>query len=277
MIHLKSEPEIEKLRRSGDLVSRTLAAVAAHIRPGVSTRALDQVAEDFIRKHGARPAFKGYRVGANVFPASICTSINQTVVHGIPGDETLEEGDIVSVDCGVVLDGFYGDSAYTFAVGEIGDETRRLLRVTYDALVAGIREAVAGNRVGDIGSAVSSKCGSAGFGVVYDLVGHGIGRSLHEAPQVPNVGRRGTGKRLSEGLSICIEPMVNAGTAEVFTRPDGWTVDTADNKPSAHYEHMVLVKKEQAEVLTTFAYIEQVVSPPYAAADAQSEATTADV
>jgi methionyl aminopeptidase len=183
----------------------------------------------------------------------------------------------VSIDCGVVLDGFFGDSAYTFAVGAISDETRRLLHVTYEALVDGIGQAVAGNRVGDIGFAVSHRCEAAGFGVVYDLVGHGIGRSLHEAPQVPNVGRRGTGKRLSEGLTICIEPMVNGGTAEVITRPDGWTVDTADGKPSAHYEHMVLVKKGEAEVLTTFAYIEQVVSPPYIVADAPTEAATAHV
>lgn len=277
MIHLKTEREIEKLRRSGDLVSQTLAEVAGQVRPGVSTRSLDQVAEAFIRKHGASPAFKGYRVGANVFPASICTSVNKAVVHGIPGETVLEEGDIVSIDCGVVLDGFYGDSAYTFAVGEISDETRRLLNVTYEALVDGIGQAVAGNRVGDIGYAVSHRCESAGFGVVYDLVGHGIGRSLHEAPQVPNVGRRGTGKRLSENLTICIEPMVNGGTAEVITRPDGWTVDTADGKPSAHYEHMVLVKKGEAEVLTTFAYIEQVVSPPYIVADAPTEAATAHV
>lgn len=277
MIHLKTEHEIEKLRRSGDLVSQTLAEVAGHIRPGVTTGALDQVAEQFIRKHGARPAFKGYRVGANVFPASICTSVNQTVVHGIPGDVVLEEGDIVSIDCGVVLDGYYGDSAYTFAVGQISDEVRRLLRVTHDALRDGIGEAVAGNRVGDIGFAVSRGCREAGFGVVYDLVGHGIGRSLHEAPQVPNVGRRGTGKRLGEGLTICIEPMVNAGTADVVTRPDGWTVDTVDGLPSAHYEHMVVVRKGHSEVLTTFAYIEHVVSPPYVAADTKSEAATADV
>lgn len=263
MIQLKSNQEIERLRCCADLVAKTLAEVGTHIRPGVTTRSLDSVAETFIRDHGAVPAFKGYKVGANTFPASICASVNSTVVHGIPDDSELQEGDVISVDCGVVLDEFVGDSAYTFAVGEIDDETRRLLTATYEALMCGVQQAVAGKRIGDIGHAVFARCAEDDFGVVYDLIGHGIGRDLHEPPQVPNYGQQGRGKKLKQGLTVCIEPMVNAGSPEVGTRPDGWTVVTADGSVSAHYEHMVAVRKGKPDVLTTFSYIEDVIDAPY--------------
>lgn len=263
MIHLKSQREIDLLRQSADLVARTLAEVGRHIRPGVTTAELDAVGEAYIQKHGATPAFKGYRVGQVVFPASLCISINDVVVHGIPDARRLEEGDLVTVDCGVLLNGYYGDSAYTFAVGKLSPENARLCRVTYDALYAGVAHAVVGNRIGDISESVQTYCESRGYGVVRDLVGHGIGRHLHEDPQVPNYGRRGTGKRLKEGMTMCIEPMINRGTWEVVTEDDGWTVRTEDGLPSAHYEHMVVVRPGEAEILSTFSYIEDVVEPPY--------------
>ena len=257
MIHLKNDREIERLRTSADLVGRTLGAVASALKPGVSTLELDAIAETFIRDHGATPAFKGYKVGREVFPATLCTSVNDEVVHGIPDNTVLEEGDIVSVDCGVLLDGFYGDSAFTFAVGTIADETQQLLATTYDSLMRAVGQATTGKRLGDIGSAVQELCEERGYGVVKDLVGHGIGRSLHEDPQVPNYGRAGSGRKLKTGLVICIEPMINLGTAYVRTEGDGWTVKTADRMPSAHYEHMVVVRPGEAEVLTTFQYIEE--------------------
>ncbi len=263
MIHLKSRREIDRLRASADLVGRTLAEVARHIEPGVTTRKLDQVAETFILKHDAEPAFKGYQVGQMVFPNTLCTSVNDVVVHGIPNDEPLTEGMLVSIDCGVLLDGYYGDSAYTFAVGDLSDEHRALCKATYAALYEGIAVSVAGRRVGDISYAVQSYCEQRGYGVVRDLVGHGIGMSLHEDPQVPNVGRQGTGRKLREGLTICVEPMINLGTPDVATDADGWTVRTADAEPSAHYEHMVVVRRGEAEILSTFAYIEDVVDAPY--------------
>jgi methionyl aminopeptidase len=263
MIQLKSDQEIELLRRSADLVARTLAEVGTHVKPGVTTLLLDSIAETFIRDHGAKPAFKGYQIGKNVFPASICASINSTVVHGIPDQTELKEGDIIAIDCGVVLDGFVGDSAYTFAVGEIDGRTHTLLKATYEALMLGVKQAVSGKRIGDIGHAVSTRCAQDGFGVVYDLVGHGIGRSLHEPPQVPNFGQQGRGKKLKAGLTICIEPMVNAGSPEVGTQTDGWTVKTADGSASAHYEHMVAVRKGPPDILTTFEYIEKAVPAPY--------------
>lgn len=265
MIHLKNDRDIEGLRAAADLVARTLGEVARHVSPGATTRSLDEVAETFIRDNGAIPAFKGYGPSSNPFPATLCTSVNDVVVHGIPDDRPLEEGDLVSVDCGVVLDGYVGDSAYTFAVGGLSDDSARLCTVTYDALLRGVSAALIGNRIGDIGSAVQTRCEGAGFGVVRDLVGHGIGRSLHEEPSVPNFGRRGAGRRLKDGLTICIEPMVNAGTSEVSTDDDGWTVRAADGTASAHYEHMVAVRRGGTEVLTTFRYIEDVLGvPPYA-------------
>jgi methionyl aminopeptidase len=264
MVHLKSASEIESLRVSADLVGRTLAEVARHIAVGVTTLELDRVAEDFVRSQGAEPAFKGYRVGSNVFPATLCTSVNDHVVHGIPDDRPLEDGDLVSVDCGVVLNGFYGDSAYTFAVGTISEEKAELCRVTYQSLQDAVQVAVVGGRLGDIGHAVESRCQSAGFGVVRDLVGHGIGHSLHEEPSVPNYGRQGSGRKLRDGLVICIEPMVNTGTERVKTESDGWTVRAADGSPSAHYEHMVAIRRGAPDVLTTFEHIEAVLdTPPY--------------
>lgn len=263
MIHLKSQREIDRLKASADLVGRTLAEVARRIEPGVTTQELDQVAEAFIVEHDAEPAFKGYQVGQMVFPNTLCTSVNDVVVHGIPNGEPLQDGDLVSIDCGVLLDGYYGDSAYTFAVGTLSDENRALCEATYGALYEGIGQAVAGRRVGDISYAVQRYCEQRGYGVVRDLVGHGIGRSLHEDPQVPNFGRQGTGRKLREGLTICIEPMINRGTHDVATEADGWTVRTGDSAPSAHYEHMIVVRRGQAEILSTFDYIEDVVDAPY--------------
>ncbi len=263
MIHLKSQREIELLRESAHLVGRTLAEVGRRIRPGVTTGELDRVGEEYIRRHGASPAFKGYKVGRLVFPASLCISVNDVVVHGIPGAYRLQEGDLVTVDCGVLLNGYYGDSAFTFAVGQLAPENARLCRVTYESLYEGIARAVTGGRIGDIAHAVQSYCESRGYGVVRDLVGHGIGRSLHEDPQVPNYGQQGAGRKLKENLTICIEPMINRGTFEVTTDDDGWTVRTEDGLPSAHYEHMVVVRGGEAEILSTFEYIEEVVEVPY--------------
>lgn len=266
MIHLKSDREIEMLRASADLVGRTLAEVARLVEPGVTTNDLDQVAEEFVRDHGAKPAFKGYRIGnLPPFPGTLCISLNDVVVHGFPGEYRLEDGDILSVDCGVKLNGYFGDYAYTFAVGEISEEAAALCRVTYESLEKGVEQAVAGRRIGDISHAVQSYCEDRGYGVVRDLVGHGIGKQMHEDPQVPNVGRQGTGRKLREGLTICIEPMINAGTGAVSVDEDGWTVRTADGRPSAHYEHMVAVRKGRAEVLSTYEYIEEIIEAPYRA------------
>jgi len=263
MIHLKSQSEIDQMRECGHLVGRTLAEVGKHVEPGTTLAELDAIAEDYIRTHGAEPAFKGYKVGSNVFPASLCTSVNDVVVHGIPGDYALQDGDLVSVDCGVKKDGYYGDTAFTFAAGTLSDEDAALCRVTYEALQLGIEQAVAGNRVGDIGHAVQTHCEQYGYGVVRDLVGHGIGRDMHEDPQVPNFGSSGSGRRLKRGLTICIEPMINRGTAEVDAEDDGWTIRTQDRLPSAHYELTVAVRDGEAELLSTFEYIEDVVQPPY--------------
>jgi methionyl aminopeptidase len=262
-ITLKNETEIEALRAAGQLVSQAIAEVAPLVRPGVTSGHLDQVAESFIRDHGAEPAFKGYTVGRAVYPATLCVSVDDVVVHGIPGNEELREGQIVTIDCGVILDGFYGDSAYTFAVGEISDELRELCATTYEALNLAVAAAVPGGRIGDISAAVQKHCEAKGYGVVRDLVGHGIGRSLHEAPQVPNFGRSGVGRKLKPGLTMCIEPMVNLGTPDVETDDDMWTIRTADGKASAHYEHMVAITSGQADVLTTFEFIEEQVQAPY--------------
>jgi methionyl aminopeptidase len=264
MVHLKSQREIDLMKASADLVGRTLAEVARYIEPGVTTAMLDRVAEEFVRSHGAEPAFKGYRVGQlPPFPGTLCVSVNDVVVHGIPNGYALRNGDLLSVDCGVKLNGYYGDSAYTFAVGDLADEDARLCQVTYEALHEGIARAVHGNRVGDVSFAVQTYCETRGYGVVRDLVGHGIGRKLHEEPQVPNFGRRGTGRKLKPGTTICIEPMINQGTHAVTTDADGWTIRTADRAPSAHYEHMIVVRRGQPEVLSTFSYIEDVIEAPY--------------
>jgi methionyl aminopeptidase len=255
MIYIKTDAEVELLRASNMLVSRTLAEVAGHIRAGVTTLELDTIAETFIRDHNALPAFKGYAG----FPNTLCTSVNDEVVHGIPSAYALKDGDIISVDCGVILDGYYGDSAFTFAVGEVRPEVLRLLEYTRAALDAGVKEAVAGNRLGDISHAVQSKAESGGYSVVRTLVGHGIGKHLHEGPEVPNFGKRGTGARLERNLVICIEPMINMGTKNTSVQSDGWTVRTGDGKPSAHFEYAVAVREGKADLLTTFEFIEEVL------------------
>lgn len=256
MIYIKTDEEVELLRQSNQLVSQTLAELARHIRPGVTTLHLDGIAETFIRDHGALPGFKGYAG----YPNTLCTSVNDKVVHGIPSDYTLKEGDIISVDCGVILNGFYGDSAYTFPVGEVSPGIMRLLEFTRASLEAGVQEAVAGNRVGDISHAVQKKAESGGYSVVRTLVGHGIGKNLHEGPEVPNFGKRGSGTRLEKNLVICIEPMINMGTRNTKVAADGWTVSTGDGKPSAHYEYAVAVREGKADQLTTFEYIEEVLT-----------------
>ena len=255
MLYCKTDEEVGYLKESALLVSRVLAEIAKLIRPGVSTIYLDKIAEEFIRDNGAVPGFKGY----NGFPATLCTSVNEVVVHGIPSDYQLKEGDIISVDCGVILNGWYGDSAYTFGVGEIGEDKKRLLEYTKESLEEGVKKAIAGNRIGDISNAVQSKAESGGYSVVRELIGHGIGKKLHERPNVPNFGKKGSGPKLKKGLVICIEPMINVGRKETLQMRDGWTVKTADSKPSAHYEYVVAVDKGKANVLTTFEYIEEVL------------------
>ena len=254
-VYYKTREEIEQQRESSLLVGKTLAEVAKLIEPGVTTLQLDKVAEEFIRDNNAEPGFKGY----GGFPNSLCTSVNDEVVHGIPSDRPLESGDIVSVDCGVLLNGFYGDVAYTFPVGEVSEEVRNLLEVTKESLMKAIEIAIEGNRIGDIGYAVQSHAESHGYGVVRELVGHGLGRELHEAPEVPNYGRQGNGMKLKEGLVIAIEPMINLGKRRVKQSLDGWTIKTADGKPSAHYEHNLAIGKEKAEVLSTYEFIEEVL------------------
>jgi methionyl aminopeptidase len=254
-IQYKNLEEIEKIRESDLLVSKTLAEVAKIIGEGVKTIQLNKLAEEFIRDHGGIPAFLNY----NGFPYSLCISLNDQVVHGFPGEYVIKDGDIVSVDCGVVLDGFVGDSAYTFPIGNVDPETLRLLKVTKECLYLAIDKAVVGMRVGDVGYAVQEHAEKNGFGVVKELVGHGVGFKLHEKPEVPNYGRRGSGIKLEEGMVIAIEPMINGGKAGVKFWDDGWTVSTIDNKPSAHYEHSVAVKKGKADILSTFEYIDEVL------------------
>lgn len=255
MFLAKTDEEVELLRLNNDLVSRTLAEVAKHIKPGVTTQKLDSIAEEFIRAHGAVPGFLGY----NGYPATLCISVNDAVVHGIPSSYELHEGDIVSVDCGTFLHGFYSDSAFTFPVGEVKPEVQRLLKVTRECLELGIEAAVAGGRVGDISYAVQSHAESNGYSVVRELVGHGIGRHMHEKPEVPNYGARGRGPKLVDGMAICIEPMINLGTKQVYQDLDGWTIRTRDGKPSAHFELAVVVRKDKAERLSTFKYIDEVL------------------
>ena len=256
MIPLKTDEEIEIQRQSSLLVGKTLAEVAKHIRPGVTTRELDKVAEKFILSHHAIPGFKGY----GGFPATLCISVNDAVVHGIPGDQVLKDGDIVSIDCGVLMNGFYGDSAYTFAVGEVDKEILMLLQRTKESLDLAVEQAVAGKRIGDIGNAVQRYVEGFGYSVVRDLVGHGVGRNLHEKPEVPNYGKRGSGIKLKTGMVLAIEPMINLGVKEVIQEKDGWTIRTADSKPSAHFEHDVAVRDGKADVLSTFKYIEEVLN-----------------
>lgn len=266
MIYLKTEEEIELLRKANLLVSATLTEIAKVVRPGVTTRQLDTLAEQFIRDHGAIPTFKGFPEGiqgSGPFPASICTSVNGVVVHGIPDDTPLRDGDIVSVDCGTYLEGFCGDSCYTFCVGEVSDEVKQLLRTTKESLYLGIEAACAGNRLGDIGAAVQSHCEERGYGVVREFVGHGIGHDMHEDPAVPNYGKRGTGKQLKNGLCIAIEPMITLGTHEIALLPDRWGVITRDRKAAAHFEHTIAIHHGKADILSTFEDIEAVEGQLY--------------
>ena len=259
MIYLKTEDEINLLRNANQLVGQTLTEVAKIVKPGVTTRELDTLAEQFIRDHGAVPTFKGFpNPYGSPFPASLCTSVNGVVVHGIPNDEPLKEGDIVSVDCGALLDGFNGDSCYTFCVGEVSEEIKQLLRVTKESLYKAIDQAIVGRRIGDISYAVQSHCEQYGYGVVKEFVGHGIGREMHEDPQVPNYGRQGTGKQLKNGLCIAIEPMITLGCPEIQLMEDRWSVITRDRKPAAHFEHTIAIHHGKAEILSSFEGIEEV-------------------
>ena len=256
MIYYRTEEEIELVRKSSLLVAKTHAEIAGLIKPGITTLALDKIAEEFIRDNGGFPAFKGY----GGFPNTLCMSPNEQVVHGIPNDVALENSEILSVDCGVVMNGYYGDSAFTYEVGEVDAETKQLLKVTKESLYKGIEQAVAGNRIGDIGYAVQQHAESFGYGVVRELVGHGVGKNLHESPEVPNHGRRGKGVMLKEGLIIAIEPMINMGTKRILQHNDGWTITTIDNKPSAHFEHTIVVRKGKAEILSSFEEIEKKIN-----------------
>ena len=260
MIILKTEEEIEMMRRANLLVGSTLVEVARHIRPGVTTRQLDTVAEEFIRDHGATPTFKGFPnpMGPE-FPASICTSVNECVVHGVPDDKPLKEGDIVSVDCGTLLDGFSGDSCYTFAVGEVSPEIAKLLRVTKESLYKAIEQALPGRRIGDIGWAVQTHCESNGYGVVREFVGHGIGHDMHEDPQVPNYGRRGNGPQLRNGLCIAIEPMITQHSPAIWLMEDKWSIHTKDKGWAAHFEHTIAIHRGKADILSSFEEIEKVI------------------
>jgi methionyl aminopeptidase len=249
----KTEEEIQKIKESSLLVGKTLGEIAKIIRPGLTTAQLDKVAEEFILAHGAVPAFKGYRG----YPATLCISINDEVVHGIPSNRVIKEGDVVSVDCGVYYHGYYGDYAYTFIMGDVDEKVYRLVQVTYEALKLGVEQAVAGNYLGDIGHAIQFHVERHGFSVVRDLVGHGIGQNLHERPEVPNFGKKGKGMKLVENMVLCIEPMINMGTYDVYQANDGWTIKTRDHLPSAHFEHMVVVRKDHPELISTYEFIEK--------------------
>ncbi|MEQ9374662.1 MAG: type I methionyl aminopeptidase [Imperialibacter sp.] len=253
MIQYKTAEEIELMRISAQLVSRTLGMLAKEVQPGVTPLHLDKLAEEFIRDHGAIPGF----LGLYDFPNSLCMSLNEQVVHGIPSGKPLAEGDIISIDCGVLKNGYYGDQAYTFMVGEVSDEIKKLLRVTKECLKLGIEQATSSNRIGDISFAIQAHAEANGYGVVRELVGHGLGKKMHESPEVPNYGRRGSGPKIKEGLVIAIEPMINMGTRRVKQLRDGWTIITADNRPSAHYEHDVAIVDGKPDVLTTFDFVEE--------------------
>ncbi len=255
MIYLKTDEEIELLREANLLVGMTLGEVAKWIKPGISTLKLDAIAEEFIRDHGAVPGFKGY----GGFPSTICASVNDKVVHGFPSEYELREGDIISVDCGAVKNGFNGDSTYTFCVGEVAPEVLALLKTTKESLYIGIEHAVVGKRLGDISESIQSYCEARGYSVVRELCGHGVGRHLHEDPEVPNYGRRGTGPLLKNGMVIAIEPMINLGKRHIVIERDGWTTRTRDGKPSAHFEHTIAVRPGKADILSSFAYVEEVL------------------
>lgn len=253
MIFIKTEEEIELLKKACDLCSRTLGEVASWVHPGVTTQKLDTVAREFILDNGGHPACLGY----HGFPGTLCIEVNEMVVHGFPSNYALREGDIVGTDCVVELNGFHGDSCYTFAVGEIDEKWQKLLDITRQSLYVGIEKALPGNRIGDIGNAVQTFCERNGMSVVREMCGHGIGRSMHEDPEVPNYGRRGIGPKLKPGMAICIEPMINLGSKNIVIENDGWQCRTKDRKPSAHFEHTLLITEDKPEILTTFSYIEE--------------------
>lgn len=257
-IFLKTEDEIDLMRRANRLVGATLAELGRNIKPGVTTLQLDKIADEFIRDHGAIPTFKNFpNPFGEPYPASICTSVNDIVVHGIPSDKVvLKDGDIISIDCGTLLDGYNGDSCYTFPVGEVSDDVSKLLQATKKSLYLGIEQAVAGKHVGDIGAAVQAYCEGCGYGVVRELTGHGIGKEMHEAPQIPNYGSKGNGVMLKAGMCIAIEPMVTMGDRKIWMLPDKWSIITRDRKPAAHFEHTIAIRKGQAEILSTFEEIE---------------------
>ena len=258
-IFLKTEDEIELMRQANQLVGRTLGELAKHIKPGITTLQLDKIADEFIRDNGAIPTFKGFpNPFGGPFPASICTSVNDVVVHGVPNAETvLKEGDIISIDCGTLLNGFNGDSCYTFCVGEVSDEVKKLLKTTKESLYKGIENAVAGKHLGDISSAVQEHCEAQKYGIVRELTGHGIGREMHEDPRVPNYGSRGNGIMLKAGMCLAIEPMVTMGNRAIWMDADRWTIRTRDGKPAAHFEHTIAVRKGQAEILSSFEEVEK--------------------
>ncbi|MBL4752617.1 MAG: type I methionyl aminopeptidase [Flavobacteriales bacterium] len=255
MIYYKTYDEIELLRKSNMLVAKTHGEIAKVIKAGMTTQDLDKIAEEFILDNGGKPGFKGY----NNFPSTLCISVNDEVVHGMPGDRELTDGDLVSVDCGVLMNGFYGDSAYTYSIGKMSEQALELMKITKESLYKGIEAAVIGNRVGDIGYAVQQHAESHGFSVVRDLVGHGVGRNLHEKPEVPNYGKQGSGVMLKEGMVIAIEPMINAGTYTVKGLKDGWTIVTSDGALSAHYEHSIAITPNGADILSSFQFCEEVL------------------
>lgn len=253
MIHYKTSEEVQKIKESADILAKAHGEVAKHVKVGVKTSYLDKIAEEFIRDHQAVPSFKGY----GGFPSSLCISVNEVVVHGFPSEYELKDGDIISIDCGVFHQGFHSDSAYTYPVGEVSSPVLDLLRATKDSLYLGIEKAVFGNRIGDIGNAIQKFVEAKGYTVVRELVGHGLGKNLHEAPEVPNYGKKGSGPWLKDGMVIAIEPMVNLGTRNIVQERDGWTIRTADRKPSAHYEHTVAIFEDRTEILTSHKYIEE--------------------
>ena len=255
MIYLKTDEEIELMRQSNILVGKTLGEIAKWIQPGITTLKLDEIAEQYIRDNGGVPGFKGY----GGFPFSLCISENDKVVHGFPSKYELRDGDVISVDCGVVLNGFNGDSAYTFPVGEVSEEVIKLLKTTKESLYEGIAQAIPGKRIGDISSTIQDYCQKRGYSVVRELCGHGIGKKLHEDPEVPNYGKKGSGPLLRNGMCIAIEPMINLGTKNVVMEKDGWTIRTRDGKPSAHFEHTIAIRNEGADILSTFEFIEEVL------------------
>ncbi len=256
MILLKTAEEVQKLRASNLLVSKTLGELAKKIAPGVTTKSLDKLAEEYLRDHGGIPGFLGY----NGFPATLCTSLNDEVVHGIPSDYKLKEGDIISIDCGVMLNGYFGDSAYTFAIGEIDHAKKELMKNTRQSLFQGIEKARMGFRLGDVGYAIQNYAEKAGYSVVREMVGHGLGKNLHEEPEVPNFGRRGSGVKIKAGMVLCIEPMINMGSRYIQQDKDGWTIRTKDGQPSAHFELAIAVTNGEPDILSTFKYIEEVLN-----------------